>query len=166
MVMEIPSQLLLVLVTMLAVVMIAAYSIRLIMLERNTIILSAADATANQIILAIISTVREAYSLGKFSTNVIEVEQRLDINRNFKFKILKIDNQKYILRIEGFAIYIGNNKVTFIEYLLPFYSFPCDYGRNNTRIYYVETEGGCSVISVRVKYDPLSCVISVYLVPS
>lgn len=164
--MEIPSQLLLVLVTIFAVTMITAQSIRLIMLERDMAVLSTADATANQIITAMISTMKRAYSLGQLSMTTVEVEQRLELNRNFIFKIFKNKDGKYILQIEGFALYVGSSKVTSVEYPLPSYSFPCNLEKKDLMISYVETEGRCNVIFIKVKYDPHNCVVSVYLIPS
>lgn len=164
--MEIPAQLLLVLVTILAVAMITAYSVRLIMLERNIVVLSTADATAYQIMTAIVSTMKRAYNLGKLSTTAIEVEQHLELNRNFIFKILKNKNGNYILQIESFASDVGSNKLPPLEYLLPFYSFPCNFERKDLMISYVETEGRCSTITVKVRYDPINCVLSVHLKPS
>jgi len=164
--MEIPSQLLLVLVTILAVALITTYSIHIIMMERNIATLSVVDATANQIITAILSTVRRACNIGQFSTSVIEIEQRLELNKNFIFNIIKIYNKKYILRIEGFTLYIGRNKVTSVEHPLPFYISSCPSGKEDLVISYSETSGRCNAIHVKVKYDPSGCLLLVSLTPT
>ncbi|MEM0267070.1 MAG: hypothetical protein QXM43_00295 [Desulfurococcaceae archaeon] len=158
--MEVPSQLLLISLIILAAGIIASQSIQTILLKYYIEAYASIDLTINKILLSIFSSIRKAYKVGQETNDITTIEQLIVLNKNHFYEISSGSDNRYFLKVSSYVL----GSKGFEEISLT-YELPSEI--NGINIYYIsQTKGKCIRILLRVQYDPLNKKITVELTPS
>jgi hypothetical protein len=135
--MEIPSQILAHVATILVTSLAVAYSVHTMLVIRDLSTLSSVNYTAYKIIAAMLEAAGKAYTTKANTTLSIE------LNQPFEFEIVKASEGEYILKISGFSTSFGSMKLTKMEFNLP----------NINGVQYKESEKGkCFIVTITAIY--------------